>query len=96
MILEYRKGYLFVRFNNSDIDSLKLINIIKSDNLYNIVINISDLDNLSSNIIKLLYKINNMVNDNKGNIYMCGSNKKILNISTINNELDVFKIGEII
>ena len=92
MILEYRKGYLFVRFNSLDIDISKLINIIKFDNLYNIVINISDLNEINNKIIKLIYSLNNMVNKNNGNIYICG----LKNIKIINNELDVFKTGAII
>lgn len=94
MILEYRKGYLFVRFNNLDIDLKKLINIIKSDNLYNIVININDLDNIDNRFIKILYSLDNLIKDSSGEIYICG--KKLKNIKTISNELDVFKIGEII
>ena len=93
MILEYRKGYLFVRFNDLDIDFRKLVNIIKSDNLYNIVININNI-NLNNKIIRQINLLNNMAKKNNGNIYICG--KKINNIKNINSELDVFKIGEII
>ena len=73
---------------------LNIYNILfmTKDSLYNIVINVSNLNKMNNKIIKLLCKINNMVNNNNGNMYICGLN----NIKIINSELDVFKIGAII
>ncbi len=111
-ILEYRKGILFVRLDgqlvNSNIKfvSSTLIPIIERDNLENIVLNMENIKKIDLKGIHFIFYLYEMCKKNKGILMLSNikeeiklklrKNKVFKYAKEINNELEAFKIGELI
>lgn len=110
-IIEYRKGILFIRLIGSltkeTIDKLNDINnIIKENEIRNIVINMNELKSIDIKGINTLFYIYELCKKNKGRILICEAkndevrkrlkNSRILNyIKEIKNELIAFDLIKI-
>lgn len=107
-ILEYRKGILFIRLDGSltkkTISSIKerLINIIETDNLNNLVINMESLLEIDLKGLNLFFQLYELCKKHQGKLFMCGINDKIRTklkknkvlhyIKEINTELESFNM----
>lgn len=81
-ILEYRKGILFIRLIGSltkdtskDLE-LKINEIIKENQIRNIVLNINQLNNIDMKGINILYYIYELSKKNQGRTLICGVNNE--------------------
>ena len=111
-ILEYRKGILFIRLigkltkeTSKDLE-FKVNNIIKENQITNVVLNIEKMTDIDQKGIHILYYIYELSKNNKGRTLICNINdnqikeklkkNRILNyIREISNELIAFQLIEI-
>lgn len=111
-ILEYRKGILFIRLigkltkeTSKDLE-FKVNNIIKENQITNVVLNIEKMTDIDQKGIHILYYIYELSKNNKGRTLICNINdnqikeklkkNRILNyIKEISNELIAFQLIEI-
>ena len=111
-ILEYRKGILFIRLigkltkETSKELEIEVNNIIKDNQITNIVLNIEKMTDIDQKGIHILYYIYELSKKNNGRTLICNidNNKvkeklkknRIFNyIKEINNELKAFELIEI-
>lgn len=111
-ILEYRKGILFVRLDghlvssNIKFISSALIPIIERDNLENIVLNMENIEKIDLKGVHFIFYLYEMCKKNKGILMLSNlkeeiklklnKNKVFKYAKEINNELEAFRIGELI
>ena len=111
-ILEYRKGILFVRLDghlvssNIKFISSALIPIVERDNLENIVLNMENVSEIDLKGIHFIFYLYEMCKKNKGILMLSNikeeiklklkKNKVFKYAKEIDNELESFRIGELI
>lgn len=107
---EFRKGILFLRLkgvlNKNTINILQdeVTNIIEKVGIYNIVFNLSSLEQIDIEGVKKLFMLYNLCRKNDGISMLCGVSKslnKVLNSNKISymfqikNELDAIRLVRI-
>lgn len=107
--LEIRKGILFIRLSGeltkkTLLNFKKIKSLIVNNELNNIVINISNIDNIDQIGINNLDLVNQICLKNNGKFLLCNHNKKIQdiiknsvlkNIINTNSELEAFELIKI-
>ena len=98
VIMEFRKGILFVRLSGSfNDDNIKTFNnevkeVITEAGIKYVVLNLSNLKEISKNAIKEIKKLRKTIIKTKGDFYLFGGNiKGLKKLVHLENELKVFE-----
>ena len=98
IVMEFRKGILFVRVSGVfDNDNIKKFNdevkeVIIGAGIKYVVLNISDLNDISKDAIKEIKKLRKTIIKSKGKFYLFGGNiKELKKLVHLENELKVFE-----
>ncbi len=98
IVMEFRKGILFVRlsglFNDNNIKEFdtNVKEVIIEGGIKYVVLNISELKEISKNAIKEIKRLRKMIIKTKGKFYLFGGDiRELRRLVHLENELNVFE-----